>query len=238
LIEAQEPIDPIDAFARIGQTKVSEANIDGVLNELADVARRAIPGAADVSVTLSRGDGAYTAASAGDLALGLDRRQYDAGHGPCLDALASGEIVMMPDTSSEQRWPDFVAAALQTGCRSSLSVGLPVHEFAAGSLNIYALTAGAFDGDAIVIAQTFAGYAAVALANAHLNNTRTALAQYAQAAMDGRAVIEQAKGMIMGERGCTSEDAFKILTKASQDSNRSLRDVAQALVARAADPTR
>jgi AmiR/NasT family two-component response regulator len=53
------------------------------------------------------------------------------------------------------------------------------------------------------------------------------------AAMESRAVIEQAKGIIMGERRCTADDAFALLTKVSQDSNRKVRDVAAALVARA-----
>jgi AmiR/NasT family two-component response regulator len=54
-----------------------------------------------------------------------------------------------------------------------------------------------------------------------------------QAAMGNRAVIEQAKGIIMGERRCTPDEAFKILAKLSQDTNRELRDVAAALVASA-----
>ncbi len=49
-------------------------------------------------------------------------------------------------------------------------------------------------------------------------------------AMDSRAVIEQAKGILMGERRCSADDAFAILTKISQDANRKLRDVATALV--------
>jgi len=49
--------------------------------------------------------------------------------------------------------------------------------------------------------------------------------------MESRAVIEQAKGIIMGDRRCGADEAFAILTKISQDSNRKLRDVAAALVA-------
>jgi AmiR/NasT family two-component response regulator len=44
--------------------------------------------------------------------------------------------------------------------------------------------------------------------------------------------------MLIGERRCTADDAFRILTKISQDSNRKLRDVAAALVARAAGTPR
>jgi AmiR/NasT family two-component response regulator len=52
--------------------------------------------------------------------------------------------------------------------------------------------------------------------------------------MQSRAVIEQAKGIVMGSRRCTAEDAFAVLTKVSQETNRKPRDVAAALVANAA----
>lgn len=111
------------------------------------------------------------------------------------------------------------------------SIGLPVDETVTGALNIYASTRGAFDDDAITVAESFAGYAAVALANVHLYDTQATLAQHMQAAMEHRAVIEQAKGIIMGQRRCTADEAFAILRKLSQDTNRKVRDVAAALVA-------
>jgi GAF domain-containing protein len=227
------PMDPAEAFTEVGLIKLSETNIDGVLQKIAELAKRTAPGAVEVSVTLSRGKGAYTAAFTGDLSLTLDERQYQRGHGPCLTALTSGETLVVHDMSSENRWPDFAALALDTGCHSSLSVGLPVHDSVTGALNIYATKPDAFDDDCITIAQTLAGYAAVALANAHLYEAQATLANHLQAAMVSRAVIEQAKGIIMGERHCTNEEAFRILSKVSQDSNRKLRDVAQALVDRA-----
>ncbi|CCH17847.1 hypothetical protein MILUP08_42778 [Micromonospora lupini str. Lupac 08] len=47
------------------------------------------------------------------------------------------------------------------------------------------------------------------------------------------AVIAQAKGIITAERRCSPAEAFAILSKVSQDSNRRARGVAQALVDRA-----
>jgi GAF domain-containing protein len=229
-----EPLDPVEAFAEIHRIKLSETNLDGVLNHLSRLARRTIPGAAEVSVTLSRGKGAYTAAFTGDLALALDETQYQQGHGPCLDALASGDTMLIENVDTETRWPGYIPQAAAAGCHSSMSVGLPVHGSVAGALNIYATEPQAFDDDAVALAQTFAGYAAVALANAHLYDTQAALAYQMQTAMASRAVIEQAKGIIMGDRRCTAEQAFQILTKLSQDTNRKLRDVAQALVDSAA----
>jgi len=230
-----EPMDPTEAFAQLGRIKLSDTDINGVMNTIAGLAKRSIPGASEVSVTLVRGEGAHTAAFTGDLALSLDESQYETGYGPCLDASAAAATMSVPDMASETRWPRWTARARDLGVNSSLSVGLPVQDTVTGALNIYATKPEAFDDEALVLGQTFAGYAAVALANAHLYDTTATLAKQMQAAMDSRAVIEQAKGIIMGDRRCTADEAFSILTKVSQDTNRKLRDVAAALVARAAE---
>ncbi|MFG1929017.1 ANTAR domain-containing protein [Cryptosporangium sp. NPDC048952] len=51
--------------------------------------------------------------------------------------------------------------------------------------------------------------------------------------MASRAVIEQAKGIMIAQHGCSPDDAFTRLTKLSQHANRKLRDVAADLVAQA-----
>ncbi len=232
---SERPMDPIAAFAELGRIKLGEVKLDDVLARVADLAKQTLPGAREVSVTLIRGNDAHTAAYTGQLAVQLDEWQYERGHGPCLDASEAKTTLSITDMTNEPRWPDWAARAVAAGAGSSLSVGLPIEEQVIGALNVYAEKAYAFDNDAIVLAQTFAGYAAVALANAHLYDTTASLAQQMQAAMESRAVIEQAKGIIMGERRCSADEAFRILTRVSQDSNRKLRDVAAALVARAQD---
>lgn len=232
----QDPIDPTDAFAELGRIKLNETDLDGIMRTVAELAKRTVTGVDEASVTLVRGRSAHTAAYTGDLALTLDEWQYVSGGGPCLDAAASTSTVSVPDLTDEPRWPEYLTHALENGVRSSLSVGLPLNEQVSGALNLYALRPAAFDDGAVVLAQTFAGYAAVALANAHLYDVSATLAQHLQAAMESRAVIEQAKGIVMAERRCTADEAFTILSKISQDTNRKVRDVAAALVASASSP--
>jgi GAF domain-containing protein len=228
-----KPMDPAEAFARLGRIKLGDIDVDGVLTLISELAHRTVPGAAAVSVTLVRGMNAHTAAFTSDLARELDEAQYEAGYGPCLDASASNTTFSVPEVAGEARWPKWAAQTAARGVNSSLAIGLPIQDDVSGALNIYAHEPGAFDDDAIVIGQTFAGYAAVALANVHLYDVTASLAQHLQAAMQSRAFIEQAKGIIMGERHCTADEAFRILAKVSQDSNRRVRDVATAVVARA-----
>jgi GAF domain-containing protein len=229
----QQSFDPLEAFAELGRIKLSETDLDGVLGRVAELAKRTIPGADEVSVTLVRGKKAQTAAYTGDMARLLDEWQYHESDGPCLEAAALATTVSVPDLNDENRWPTYLPKAIDAGVHSSLSVGLPVYEKVTGALNLYSLKLDAFDEEAILVAQTFSGYAAVALANAHLYDTTATLARQMQAAMEHRAVIEQAKGILMSERHCSPEEAFVILSKLSQDSNRKLRDVAAALVTHA-----
>ncbi|MBQ0991049.1 GAF and ANTAR domain-containing protein [Micromonospora sp. H61] len=229
-----DPLLPAVAFAELGRIKFTETDFSGVLSRVAGLATRTVPGADQVSVTLVGAGGAHTAAFTGELALALDEAQYEQGQGPCLVAAAANVTVHVVDMTAESRWPDWAGQAVAAGAHSSLSIGLPMHESVTGALNLYATRPDAFRAEAVTLAETFGDYAAVAMTNAHLYDTQVTLAQHMQAAMKSRAVIEQAKGIIMGERRCTADEAFTILAKISQNSNRKLRDVAAALVARAA----
>jgi AmiR/NasT family two-component response regulator len=49
--------------------------------------------------------------------------------------------------------------------------------------------------------------------------------------LQSRAVIDQAKGMIMRERGCDADQAFDVLRSLSQNRNVRLAEIAAELVA-------
>jgi GAF domain-containing protein len=139
--------------------------------------------------------------------------------------------VLVPDMAAETRWPAFAQRALAAGVRASLSVALPLQETVVGALNIYATRPGPFDQQAIELARTFAGYAAIAIVNARLYQNTATFAEDMRRAMETRAVIEQAKGIIIAQQRCTPELAFELLTRLSQSSHRKLRDCAADLVA-------
>lgn len=227
---AQAALEPMQAFAELGLIHLGENNMSQVLGRISELAKRTIPGADEVSVSLVHAGQASTAAFTGELALHLDETQYELGGGPCLAAAAGGETMHVTDMAAEDRWPEYAPEAVSRGARSSVSVGIPVQQAVTGALNIYSTRAEAFDDEAVDLARAFASYAAVALANAHLYASTAALAGQMQDAMATRAVIEQAKGILVSQRGCTPEDAFDILVRASKNANRKLREIAESLV--------
>jgi len=76
---------------------------------------------------------------------------------------------------------------------------------------------------------------AVAVLNAHAHAQVTEQALHMRVAMDSRAVIEQAKGVLMAQRHVDADQAFDILREASQRYNRKLRDIAAGIVASTQD---
>ncbi len=55
-------------------------------------------------------------------------------------------------------------------------------------------------------------------------------------AMDARAVIEQAKGMLMARHGCDADTAFAMITELSRVKRRKVRQIASTIVTAVPDP--
>ena len=224
---------PHDAFAKLAKITLADHSLDRVMDKIAALAKSTLGLNGEVSVTLVERGKPSTIASTGPLAVALDERQYDRGYGPCLDCIDGGEPLMVNDMATEQRWRDWARSAADAGAGSSMSIPVPLQREVLAALNIYSVDHDDFDDGAVELATTFAAYAGVALANMHLYEAQGQVAEQLQQAMQSRAVIEQAKGILMGERRCTAQQAFDVLVRLSQDTNRKLRDVAEMLVAEA-----
>ena len=210
---------------------LGDSNPAAVLQRACDATKAVIRGAQDVSVTLIEKDAPRTAASSGDLATTADEAQYAAGQGPCLDAAREGAPVLVTDMANDERWPGYVDAALAAGVRGSVSVPLEVDTNVVGALNIYASTPRAFDQDIVDVAFDLAHYAGIVVSATDEFNRAVTLAEQMQRAMQSRAVIEQAKGILMAQRRCSPDEAFEVLVRLSQETHRKLREIAETLVA-------
>jgi len=226
--------DPRTAFAELSKIILGTQPLDGILGRIAELAKRTIPEVSEASVTLMRGREVFSVVFTGPLAIDLDERQYDAGFGPCVDAATSGATIAIPDTSASSDYPDFARTARRRGITGTLSVGLPVEQRTIGALNLYSSAGRPFDESSRELAQTFAAYAAVAVANAGVYASTAELARNLQRALDSRAVIDQAKGILMARHRLTPDGAFALLSERSQHANRKLRDLAAEIVAEVA----
>ena len=58
--------------------------------------------------------------------------------------------------------------------------------------------------------------------------------QQAKSALEDRKVVEQAKAILMQQRGCTEDDAYVLLRRTAMNQNRKIAELARSLVAAAA----
>ena len=220
-----------DLLRELSRVTLVDRTLTDVLTEITRIATAGIPGAESTSITLIKDEKAFTAAHHGEMALAADELQYAKGYGPCMDAGRGGVLLRIDDVRTEERWPDYVAHAQETGVRSSLSVPLPYQGSSIGALNIYSTKPAAFASpEALEAGLETAEVVAVAVANADAHWRMSEQARNMRLAMESRSVIEQAKGVLMAQRHLTAEQAFEVLREASQRYNRKLRDIALGIV--------
>jgi len=200
-----------------------------VLQKVVGLVARVMPGGSDVSLTVVRNEQPTTAASTGPRARALDETQYRRGYGPCVEAAIGGHVVEISDGRTESRWPDFMPTFLGAGALSSLAVPVPAAQLSAG-LNVYASRVEAFAEEDRQTLTRFADFAAVVLTNIDALQNARELAENLRRAMEFRAVIEQAKGILIERHKLTADQAFRLLAEASQRANRKLHDIAEDLV--------
>ncbi len=208
-----------------------EDDLAAMQTKIALIATETIPSCDVASITMVRGGKPSTPAFTGKTALLLDETQYKLGDGPCLAAIRHRGIEHVI-TGSDDRWPAFAAAASDHGVLAALSIPLGNEEAVMGALNLYSQTEAEYDAAARDVACRFADQLGVAAASATLYAESYELAQQLRQAMESRAVIEQAKGILMAAQRCGPDTAFDILVRASQNQNRKLRAIAAEIVDR------
>jgi GAF domain-containing protein len=223
---------PVQELLRdLNRVVLAGRSLSDVLTEIVTIAAQGIPGGESSSITLLRGDEAFTAAHFGDMALAADELQYERGYGPCMDAGRGNVVLRVDDMAEETRWPDYTARVLAVGVRSSLSVPLPYQGSSIGALNNYSSAVAAFaTPESLRAGIEVAEAVAVAVVNADAHARIVDQAHNMRLAMESRAVIEQAKGVLMAQRGIDAQQAFDMLRDASQRYNRKLRDIASGIV--------
>ena len=223
--------------ADLARISLADRPVGDVLGDIVEVAAREIPGADSVSITLLRGDRPFTAAYSSEMALHANEMQYGRGYGPCLDAGRGGVVLRIDDMRTEQRWPDYASEAAGHGVLSSLAIPLPYQGPVIGALDTYSARSHAFaDPESLDLALTVAQVIAVSVANAHAHANVVEEAAHLRLAMEYRAVIEQAKGVLIAQRHVDADQAFEILRAASMRYNRKLHDIATGIVESAQRP--
>lgn len=215
-----------------------DASLQEMLDLVVALAVSSLPPATEASVSLVSGrDGSVrTVAATSAVARDLDAVQYQDRSGPIRDAIESARDIraVLP----RDRWPELSAVAAALGFHSVWSLPLTRSGSTTGTITVYAR-----DGEPWSDARSATTRVVAALAALELANAATA-AQLAHGnatlheALETRTVIGQAQGILMAREGIGAAEAFDILRRASQRTNRKLREIAAEMVAGTGPSTR
>jgi GAF domain-containing protein len=222
-----------ESLAALSQFFVGDRTMEESLHRVAEMTKEAVPAAAYVGVTMMHRGRPQTTVFTDPAAPEIDARQYEADSGPCLDSFRLGEVVRLDSARHETRWPEFRRGCLDHGILSTISFPLTVENVTNGALNLYAKRERAFSDEEVEVGGLFAAQAAIVLANAQAYWSARAKSEQLEQALQSRAEIEQAKGIIMAATRCTPDEAFDVLVRQSQQQNRKLRDIAIEIVSNA-----
>lgn len=212
---------------------VTEQSLEKSLRQILELACTALPGGDEGGITLLEAEGPGTAIATSEVALRVDRSQYDAETGgPCLEAYRRQQILRIDSTTTDERWPEFSGTAAAEGLHSTLSIPLVVSGDGLGALNIYCHREHGFAAADEQFATKLGSCASVALANARTYWRAARLADQLQQAMATRGIVEQATGILIAQHGCSAEHALHLLTAAAQRNRLALAEVAGDLVQR------
>lgn len=184
-----------------------------------------VPGAEHGAVSLVRARRSLTTTAAtSNLVRGVDALQNQVRQGPGLDAAFDQRTCRVDDLTAETtRWPALAARAPQVGVASVLCLPLFIHDDHLGVLSLCSTAAAAFDQEAEHVGLVLAAHTAVAFASAQrLENTTRGLAH--------RDVIGQAIGILIERHQLNAQQAFEVLARYSQETNRKLHKIASEVV--------
>lgn len=202
-----------------------------VLTAATRVALRRVGGVSYASITTSGATDRFeTACRTDDIAQAADHAQYQAGHGPILEAIATGEPYCLTDTRHAGRWLGLGTTLAHLKVYGALSVPLgeamPDGNPVAASLNLYANAAGAFSATSLLVATMLAAHAGprweTACSAARVTNLERALAN--------RTTIGAAVGILMAHHTLSHDEATERLREISHRSNRRVSDLAADIV--------
>lgn len=226
----REFADRVAEIAQLFEADEADEIPDDTLRRLTALAAELVPGGTAAAVMVAMPGTGLTFAASDQRLEELHRHQFDSGDGPVTETLRHNEPRRVDDTGAERRWPAFCQAAAAAGFVSCLVLPLRTDRQPAGAVALYGHEPNVFRGAAHDIALLVAAQGGTAVHNASLYGACRRMVESLHAGLESRAVIEQAKGILHAELGVSPAEAFRLLSRYSQNTNQRVRRIAAGLV--------
>lgn len=217
----------VDTFVTLTDSLIADYDVLEILQTLVDRAVELFDAAAGAIHLLNERGELEVAASTSDRSSFIGLLQLDAGEGPCIAAVMTGELVTSEDADALQRgWPRFAAVSKERGYPGVHAIPMRLRNEVIGSMNLFRETEGALNGADARAAQALADVATISILQQRTIETATMTAAQLQRALDGKVAIEQAKGYLARAFRIDMDVAREILRGYARANQQRLSDVA------------
>lgn len=216
----------VETFVTLTDNLVADYDVIDVLQTLVDRSVELFDAAAGAIHLLNRDGVLEVAASTSERSGFIGLLQLNAGEGPCITAVTTGELVTSHDLESlSARWPRFAAASEDHGYRSVHAIPLRLRDEVIGSLNLFREIDGALNGADARAAQALADVATISILQQRTAQDATVTAEQLQYALDAKVPVEQAKGYLARALSVDVDTAREVLRRYARTVHRRLSEV-------------
>jgi GAF domain-containing protein len=224
------PQDVRQALTELGKLRFGEMRVEDALHEIVQTTH-AIFDVDGAGLMLADTDHHLRNVAVSDERLGhLEELQILHQEGPCISAFDDKELVGTQDLAEETRWPLFSPAAVARGVRAVLASPLPYNQDAVGVVAVLSDDPHPWSPEGELALLAFTDLAALLIASMMQGEQQSELAAQLQNALNSRAVIEQAKGVLIGQQGLSAREAYVQLRDQARAQRRKLAVVSAELV--------
>lgn len=223
----------VEVFTSLADTLVADYDVVDLLQTLVDACADLFDVTAAGIILPDRDSAFEVVVSTSEASHLIEVMQLDAEQGPCMECFRTGAVVAVPDIEADaDRWDDFGRVAVEQGFRAVVALPLRLRDRVIGTLNLFRDVVGDLNPRDVRAAQALADVATIGVLHERTYRETTVVQQQLQHALDSRVVIEQAKGVLSEVKRISTDDAFAVMRRWARDHNRSLSQVARAVVAR------
>lgn len=162
---------------------------------------------------------------------GVELFELQAQEGPCLDCFRTGDPVVDEDlVAAADRWPRFAPVAVAAGYHAVDAFPMRLRREVIGALNLFRNAAASLSEDDVVAAQALADLATIAILQHHVIREADTDNVELRAALETRAIVEQATGIVAERQGIDTARAFARIRNHSRATGARLGDISSRII--------
>ena len=217
-------------FVTLADTLVTDFDVADLFHDLADACVELLQVTAAGLMLVDVNGKLRVMASSSERSRLLELMEIQNDEGPCLDCHRDGAPVLAADLAVDRaRWPSFADEAIRVGFGAVYALPMRLRQNTIGALNLFHRHPETITDNTLRLAQALADVATIAILQQRAVQGSADLSQQLQTALNSRVIIEQAKGVLAGQRRIDMPTAFTVLRAYARRTNQRLSDVARAV---------